>query len=225
MHILVNRCREPGIVGPDPWICGIRAHENEALPSYVQAGLCSDDVVSNVYASLSDREDMQVFKFPPGTGVMMGGDTGYKYFVISTHYPDVSNLTDGWTQPSEVKIRIIPERSGDLSPPMRNVVYRSFILAGSLPPHSESCVTGFYPVEKGSHSLIGVGPHSHDMSVRYQLWLWHKDGDKQIIVDSNQTSAIEGTVRLVNVLPLRDGDRFLLRCSYSNPLDETIVVQ
>lgn len=105
MHLQLYRCREPGMRGPDPWICGGYGTlgQREGVAD-AQAGACADhDEISLLYSSANDHEGREVFTFPPGNGMIMGGESGYDYFILWTHYPEVENLTYGWTRRSEMR--------------------------------------------------------------------------------------------------------------------------
>ena len=226
-HLQLYRCREPGMRGPDPWICGGFGtnHSNEGMTP-VQAGACADPgEISVLYSSANDHDGREVFTFPPGLGMKMGGDTGFNYFVLWTHYPDLSNLTDGWTPHSQMNMRIITRRPDDAAFPLvRNVVNTVFALEGSLPPHSDACVTGSYSPKDTPLSLVAIMTHSHEMTRRFQVWLWHKSGDKQVLFDSNHTVGNESMTVVDPEVPVAEGDRILTRCTYHNPTDNTVVV-
>lgn len=218
-HIFGNLCTEPGLHTPDPWICG----GQQIQGSHPNAAACADPQEINIiYSSTNDvAEERDVIAFPRGTGMRVGGDTGLKYIVVWVHLPEIGNLTDGLTPWSQMKFKLISE-SGE-----KTLTEAGFLLMsvlGSILPLSNGCVTGSYVIKERIQAVnaVGVFPHTHNYGTRFQVWLVKKES-KRIPLFDMKTFGRE-TLYPIESTPVSTGDKFVVRCSYRNTLNERLLV-
>lgn len=188
-----------------------------------EAPICSDpDQINYLYASANDLEDRDVFAFPQGSGSRVGAGTGINYINVWVHIPNLSNLTDGWSPRSQMKFKIVTgtEKEQPHSDAGSLILY----VMGTIPPLSDGCVTGSYLVSELTDNVQATGlfPHSHAHGTRFQAWLLKKDGERVLLFDKSTLG--RERVYPFDPIPVSTGDKFVVRCSYRNTLNETLLV-
>ena len=110
-HLRIVACKAPGYRDPSgagaPWHCGYNWAGHSADVGTLPTALpCAEPNDYSLYFNAGyDARDKGVL-LPASAGVQVGAEAGYRTLVMTSHYPDHHNLTNGWTGRSGVLVKL-----------------------------------------------------------------------------------------------------------------------
>ena len=224
-HFNVYLCKQPGIrsdlrFNQLDWNCfgDDFAYEPE-LPN---GTICESDELP-MFASFDNNEHNIGLRLPDGFGFKTGGDTGYNYVVMATHYPEVRRLENGRTGLSELTLRLVP---GHQNRETKRVGLFNLSAWGFIPPRSVTSMNGSYVYDQSvPMTPIAILAHTHSRGLDFEFWLTSEDGKKFLVWKQDPNRDMFFHIPPHPLPAIRDGQTLTLRCVFNNTLPSKLVIQ
>lgn len=220
-------CSEPGYTATgeqEAWNCMQNTQWNRIrpVPGLVSAGWCAPDSQSEtLFQYQGGAGEETAMRSPPGTGFAVGGDTGFQWLVLYSHFPYGSS--DNMTTDSSLQVttKTVTSDSSKQSVSMRGWHQILMEAKGVIGAHSTGWVQGYYTIDEDvTLHLVQLYIHFHRRFIRSQTYIIRAlDGSQQLI--SQQDVDYKGMIDLTpNNLTMSRGDKLMTRCWIDNEDNE-----
>lgn len=219
-HLNVYLCEEPGIKSPVPWDkfnwnC-FGENEESSLPT----GVICESQEFPMYATFDNKSIG--LKLPEGYAYRAGGDTGYKYIVLGTHYPKLSGLKNGRTGHSELVLRM---RHADPKKRSKRAGLFNLSAWGLIPPLKVASMNGSYVYDQPiPMTPIALLTHTHAKAVDFEFWVETPAGERTVAWREDPSIMTYFLVPPNPLAAINMGDKLTVRCTYDNANSNSIII-
>lgn len=214
-------CKEPGS-REKAWDCG-ESQFGQPINGMQKGRACLNEETDEgaallTYTYTADQVEDVGLILPPHVGIHVAGTTGYKWIVLFTHYPDKSNLTDGWSKNSSMSVTF----SEDV--PLMESRSLTLITYGNILPHTISPVVGslVWEEEMAMHPFAYF-VHSHEHALRD--WVYSKDHDTGGISRLIDQTPADQRYKNLTGITIRPGDSIFFGCLFNNTGDQVLEIK
>ena len=220
-HLSVVLCNQAGMRGDGfPWHCGLTwagALVDES--PLVNGPVCQE--VSNYLIYLDTKFPVGVnhVSMPRGTGIPIGGSTGYNSIVLTSHYPSRQHLTNGFTDESGVKLTLTKEDK-------KKVGAVEVYVWGFIEANRTGEVVGSYTLDQDVklHLISGYG-HGHDLSLLATMWKVDGRNGRRTLLLQQEPRVEHFYKEIDSSVVLVKGDQLLFRCVFENKSPEEVEIR
>lgn len=226
-HIMVMVCDGPGYKDPrsgtlSVWDCGTNETHNRftGLPRAEQCASSDVPHASFKYQFQGGSRDDGTLRLPSGTGVPVGGTKGTKAIVFGFHFPSRNQSVDETTGETQVDVTLIRNQTG-----MKATSSLRMGGFGFLGAHSVSNISASWTMNQDipAHPSV-VYTHAHSLVTWTKVLVQRKNGEQQLIHESNPNSYKGLTTVAHELEPMRLGDKLVVECEYNNTQSKNVRV-
>ena len=219
-HLNVYLCQKPGIRSTVPfdelvWNC----FGKNVQPDLPSGTICEGQELP-MFATFDNKSIG--LRLPHGFAFRAGGQTGYEYVVLGTHYPQVRGLINGRTGHSELVLRMSPHSSGKAT---KRVGLFNLSAWALIPPQRVASMSGSYVYDQPiAMTPIALLTHTHAKGMDFEFWRQSAAGNRSLVWKQDPS---QETYFLVPPHPLpaiRMGDKLTVRCTYNNTQSAALLV-
>ena len=225
-HINLIKCKKPAYRPKTKgdsiaWDCGPmnRGTREETLPLAVECPEARDGL-DYIFLWQGAPAGQDGARFPPGVGQEVGGDTGYNTIVMVTHYPNLENLTNGWTGETGIRMKLVPDDGH-----MKKVDVLNYQAMGLIAANSFGVVAGHHDLDEDVviHPVFAY-THTHELALNVKLWSQDASGRQTVLLNVDPKSFM-GYHLIPEQVSLTAGDRISFACFYNNSLPVELEVR
>jgi hypothetical protein len=164
-------------------------------------------------------------KLPEGYGFRAGREDGYNYFVLGTHYPEVSGLSNGRTGVSELIVRMLPQIPKGVPNKRKRVGLFNLSAWGLLPAFKQLPMNGSYVYDNPvPMTPIALLTHTHGKGRDFEFWRQTPDGTDELMWKQDPHNATYFLVPDHPLNTINEGDKLTVRCVFDNTDSSVLLV-
>ena len=226
-HTLLYGCEAPGFWNESAptsvWNCDPK--RDSAPLSLPFATTCAPHHKNAILFQIS--RGAPVVQLPPGSGIKLAGDTGYRFLVLRIHHEGVSaflqerRLQSISTSKAGFRLRLTQQ--GDL----KRVAVAVFGSHGMIPPKSVAHLEAAYKFRTPGLVMrpFALQVHTHSLGSAVTTWKMTPEGEWSLIAQRNpQAPEFFVPITRPDIL-IREGDLIAMRCTMNNTMDRVVSVR
>lgn len=216
-HLNIIACPTPGVTGVSVWDCGATGESNP-LPGYKRGKYCAEgETEFPVFANSAYNNYSMGLTLPPGTGIKLNG---YHSLVLVAHYPNHTQLHDGFTGVSGVQIKLQEDNDNSLA----KVGILNLIVWGTIPAKTTTRITGIFTIDElVVIKLIAANFHTHELTREILMNKIDSNNNKTLVMKLEAQHDLRHHY-VHNNITLRNGDKIEYSCLVHNSLPIELLV-
>lgn len=174
------------------------------------------------YQYQGGRVEQDSLMLPRGMGVPVGRGSPFRTIIMVSHFDDASRLVNDSTVGSSVEVSLMRTSSN-----VSHVFSLKLVAYGLVGGQSVGSVTAKWLLEEDVHMhLLLLYTHWHALAIRVEVWIERRESREGEAILIQDPRSFKGITDVSNSsLVMKKDDRLLIRCTYNNTDDETLLIE